>query len=199
MLHDLAEAYAADPLFCAESKTANFSFAEGLWWKDGGIVAPDSAATKRLILQAFHDHPLAGHMGVTKMMKAISGCFYWPLLLARDYICNCPNCWLQTTNPSKPAALLQPLEVPPHAWHTVTTEYITSLPLTPRGKSAILVFVGKLTKLVYAVDCTDTSDADDWANMYLKHVVQHQGLAFAVISDRSPSLTVPSIRPWPLA
>lgn len=94
--------------------------------------------TLLLILQAFHDHPLAGHMGVTKMTKAVSGCFYWPLLLARDYICNCTSCWLQTTNPSKPAGLMQPLEVPPHAWHTVTTDYITSLPLTPRGKMQFL-------------------------------------------------------------
>ena len=36
------------------------------------------ADTKRLILQAFHDHPMAGHYGVTKTLKAVKGRFYWP-------------------------------------------------------------------------------------------------------------------------
>ena len=40
-------------------------------------MAPDSVDTKRLILQAMHDHPLAGHLGVTKTHKAISSRFLW--------------------------------------------------------------------------------------------------------------------------
>ena len=76
--------------------------------------------------------------------------------------------------------------MPPFPWHTVTTDYITGLPLTPRGKNAILVFVDKLTKYVYAVPCSDTSDAVDWVNMCVEHVVQHQGLSDAVVSDRGP-------------
>ncbi|KAA6420609.1 MAG: hypothetical protein FRX49_09402 [Trebouxia sp. A1-2] len=51
--------------------------AEGLWWKEGRIVVPDSKETKLLILQAMHDHPLAGHFSVTKTLKAINHRFYW--------------------------------------------------------------------------------------------------------------------------
>ena len=54
---------------------------------------PYSVDTKRLILQAFHDHPMAGHLGVTKTLKAINSRFYW--LHAdrevRDDIRNCPS------------------------------------------------------------------------------------------------------------
>jgi len=46
--------------------------------------------------------------------------------------------------------------------------------------------VDKLTKYVYAVPCSDTSDAVDWANMYVEHVVQHEGLSTVIISDRGP-------------
>ena len=71
-------------------------------------------------------------------------------------------------------------------WRTVTTDYITGLPLTTKGHNAIAVFVDKLTKYVYAVPCSNTSDATDWAHMYVEHVVQHQGLSEVIISDRGP-------------
>ena len=93
---------------------------------------------------------------------------------------------MQTTQPTKPAGFLQPQDVPPHAWHTVTTDYITGLPLTPASNNAIAVFVDKLTKYVYAVPCSDKSDAVDWANMYVEHVVQHEGLSVVLMSDRGP-------------
>ena len=81
---------------------------------------------------------------------------------------------------------MQPLDVPTFPWHTVTTDYITGLPLTADGHNAVAVFVGKLTKYVYAVPCIDTCSAVDRANMYVQHVVQHEGLSYGVGSDRRP-------------
>lgn len=78
------------------------------------------------------------------------------------------------------------MDVPPYAWHTVTTDYITGLPLTADGNNAIADFVDKLTKYLHAVPCKNTSDAGDWANMYMQHVVQHEGLSPVNISDRGP-------------
>ncbi|DBA87893.1 TPA: hypothetical protein ACH3X1_016779 [Trebouxia sp. C0004] len=131
---------------------------------------------------------MAGHFGVTKTLRSITTRFYWPNAEreVRDYVRNCSSCQLQNIHPSKPAGLLQPLDVPPYAWHTVTTDYITGLPCTPKGNNAIAVFVDKLTKYVYAVPCTDKFDAVDWANMYVEHVVQHEGLSNVIISDRGP-------------
>ena len=188
LVDDIIEAYAADPFFLDDANTADMSHVEGLWWKDGRIVVPDSVDTKRLILQAMHDHPLAGHLGVTKTLKAITSRFFWKNAAKEvsDHIRQCPSCQLQTTHPHKPTGLLQPLDVPPYAWHTVTTDYITGLPLTADGNNAIAVFVDKLTKYVHAVPCKTTSDAVDWANMYMQHVVQHEGLSPVIISDRGP-------------
>ena len=186
-IDDIIEAHAADPFFADENNTAGMSLIEGLWWKEGRIVMPNSADTKRLVLEAMHDHLLAGHLGVTKPIKAINSRFFWRNAHQEvcDYIRHCPSCQLQTPNPSKPTGLLQPLDVPPFAWHTVTTDYITGLPVTADGHNAIAVFVNKLTKYVYAVSCTDTS-AIDWADMYVQHVVQHEGLSHVIISDRGP-------------
>ena len=188
LIDDLVEAYAADPYFADEAKTAGLTFAQDLWWKGDRIVVANSTDTKRVILEAFHGHPMAGHFGVTKTLKSITTRFYWPNVEreVRDHVRNCSSCQLRTTHPSKPAGLLQPLDVPPYAWHTVTTDYITGLPCTPEGNNAIAVFVDKLTKYVYELPCTDKSDAVDWANMYVEHVVQHEILSIVIISDRGP-------------
>ena len=105
------------------------------------------------------------------------------------YVRACQSCRRQSVHPSKPTGLLQPLDVPPFAWHTVTTDYITGLPTTPKGNNAIAVFVDKLTKYVYAVPCKDTSTAVDWASMYPEHVVQPEGLSIVIIPDRRPQFT----------
>lgn len=70
-LEDILETYAVDPFFADDSNTVNMSFIQGLWWKEGRIVMPNSADTKQMVLQAMHDHPLAGHLGVTKTIKAV--------------------------------------------------------------------------------------------------------------------------------
>ena len=188
LIQEIAEAYAADPFFADDANTAGMSYAEGLWWKDGRIVVPDSKDTKLLILQAMHDHALAGHFSVAKTLKAINHRFFWRRAAQEvsDYIRHCPSCQANKSNSSKPSGLLQPLEVPLTPWHTVTPDYITGLPLTAKGHNAIAVFVDKLTKYVYAVPCSNTSDATDWAHMYVEHVVQHQGLSEVIISDRGP-------------
>lgn len=94
---DIIEAYAADPFFADENNTAGMSLIEGLWWKEGCIVMPNSADTKRLVLKAMHGHPLAGHLEVTKTIKTINSRFYWRSAHQEvlDYICHCPSCQLQ--------------------------------------------------------------------------------------------------------
>ena len=161
---DVIEAYAADTFF-AMRVTAGTSLTEGLWWKEGRVVTPNSAGIKRLVLKAMHDHPLAGHLAVTKTIKAIDNRFFWRNAHQQvcDHIRHCCRCQLQTSNTSKPTALLQPLDVPPFAWHTVITDLITGLPVTADGHNATAVFIDKLIKYVYAVPCTDTFDAVEWA------------------------------------
>ena len=68
------------------------------------------------------------------------------MLEVAAYVKHCPSCQVQKPASSGPIGLLQPLEVPPCPWHTVTTDYMTGLPKTAKGNTAIVVFVDKLTK-----------------------------------------------------
>ena len=50
------------------------------------------------------------------------------------------------------------------------------------GQSTSAVAVDELTKYVYGN--AYTADAVDWANLYVQHIVQREGLFFVIISDR---------------
>ena len=42
LVDEITEANAADPIFADDPDSAGTTHAEGLWWKEGGIVVPDS-------------------------------------------------------------------------------------------------------------------------------------------------------------
>ena len=56
----LAEAYAADPFFADEARTATRMFSGGLWWKDDRIVMPNSVDCKRLLRKLSMNIPWLG-------------------------------------------------------------------------------------------------------------------------------------------
>jgi hypothetical protein len=88
-----------------------------------------------------------------------------------------------------PIGLLQPLPIPDRPWHTVTMDLITSLPLTRRGHSAIVVFVDKLTKWATYVATTTQVTAPELAQLFWQHVVRLHGIPSTIISDRDPRFT----------
>lgn len=79
-----------------------------------------------------------------------------------------------------------PITVPPHRWHTVTTDYVTGQPESDSGHDAIAVFVDRLTKYVYIMPCTVNNDGEDWADMFMASVHTNQGLPDRILSDRGP-------------
>ena len=158
----IAEAYANDTDFSAAVQPLGMQFLEGLWWKGDQIAVPDNRELRRSIIKELHDAPYAGHLGYTKTLKHIQRYFYWPNMAGEvhDYVHGCVTC-LRDKNPStKPAGQLQPIEVPPERWHTVTTDFITGLPKSGDGHDAILVFVDRLTKYTHIVPTHTTCSAE---------------------------------------
>lgn len=84
---------------------------------------------------------------------------------------------------------MQPIEVLPCCWHTVTKDYITGLPTTDNCNTAIAVFIDKLTKYFYLFACSKESTAEDWANMFVDLAYVHHGLPEKMISDRGTQFT----------
>ena len=89
----------------------------------------------------------------------------------------------------KPQGLLQPLSVPDYAFSDVTTDLITGLPRTERGYDAIATFVCRLSKYAYFVACHSTITVEEYANLFLQHVVARHGMPKKLVSDRDPHFT----------
>ena len=63
-----------------------------------------------------------------------------------QYMSACDHCQRNKASIEKPAGLLQPLPVPEFGWQWVTVDFITDLPETKAGHTAIVVFVDRLTR-----------------------------------------------------
>jgi hypothetical protein len=68
-------------------------------------------------------------------------------------------------------------------------DFIMDLPPTRRSKTAILVFVDRLTKMVHLVATETTVSAADTAQLYVDNVVKHHGFQADIVSDRDPRFT----------
>ena len=98
---------------------------------------------------------------------------------------NCEIC--QRTKPRRDKAfgLLNPLPIPSGIWKSVTLNYITGLPET-QGYDAILVVVGRLSKMAHYISTTKEINAQETARMLLHHVWKYHRTPKEIISDRGP-------------
>ncbi len=149
---------------------------DGYFLHDGNIVVPDALNLRGHLVQELHDSPYAGHLGVTKTHVARH--YWWPTL-AQDvehHVLLCPHCQRNKARNSKPAGLLQPLELPQSPWHAVSMDFITQLPRSKAGHDAIFVIVDKLTKMCHFVATTSTATAEQTALLYVDHVWKLHGV-----------------------
>ncbi|GJP49622.1 hypothetical protein CLOM_g8808 [Closterium sp. NIES-68] len=72
---------------------------------------------------------------------------------------------------------------------SVSLDFITYLPNTRDGHTAILVFVDRLTKMVHFVTTTTDVSAEDTAKLFVAHVFRLHGLPRVLVSDRDLRFT----------
>ena len=83
---------------------------------------------------------------------------------------------------------MQPIPLPERKWQQITTDLVTDL-LESEGKTAIAVFVDRLSKMVHFALCTKEISAEKYAQLFIDHVFKHHGLPEVIISDRDPRFT----------
>jgi hypothetical protein len=112
--------------------------------------------------------------------------FWWPGVrhYVKDYVRCCEACHRNKSSNQKPAGLLQPLPIPKWPWDSVSMDFVTGLPVMPKGHDAIIVFVDRLTKMVHLVATTTNVDATGTAALFRDHVWKLHGLPLDIVSDR---------------
>jgi hypothetical protein len=156
-------------------------------------VPNDSAHGKpRLdILHDFHDSAMSGHLGITRTLNLVSNSFYWPALSrdVKDYVRSCSVCQRNKTS-NKSYGAHQPLDVPPHRWHTVTMDFAG--PFVPSGEGKwdmIMLVIDKMTKRCHLVPSKSTDTASSTARRFFDSIVRLHGLPAIIVSDRDSKFT----------
>ena len=114
-------------------------------------------------------------MGIMKTQTSLQESHFWPSMLRdnKNYVRTCRSC--QSSKPN-----LYPLVVPPQPivppttrWHTVSMDFVTSLPLTQADFDAILTVTDVLTDRVVLIKTKTTATAEDTASTICRaHILQ---------------------------
>lgn len=104
---------------------------------------------RRSLLEYTHDHPMAGHLGMTKTLARLKLWFYWPALSSdtKQFVASCTVCQFSKPSQSKPTGFMIPIR-PQKPWEYTGVNFVGPLPRTPCGNAYILVFVDYFTKWV---------------------------------------------------
>ena len=173
----------------------DFKVRDGLLYKEEKpspprLYIPEGTLRTDLLKEA-HDSAISGHLGRDKTFERLSRTFYWPRMRAfiDEYVRSCPFC--QAVKPSQrlPIGLLQPLDPPLRPWESVSVDFVTHLPKTKSGHTAMCVFVDRLTKMIIVEPTTDNVSTEQVAALYFRSVFRHHGLPTSLISDRDSKFT----------
>jgi hypothetical protein len=160
-----------------------------LKYKQSRVYVPQGKL-RLLVLKEEHDSPIAGHRGEKATIATVSRRYYWPGMKEdiTHFVKTCVKCQLNRASYQKQAGLLQPLPIPPGPWHSVSMDFITSLPES-QGYDAILVMVDRFSKLAHMVPTRGTATALETAKIFLDAWWKHHGLPRVIVSDRDPKFT----------
>jgi transposase InsO family protein len=181
------EGYQKDDWFAELANTkALLRDLQGLYWKGHKLVIPDYAQLRRQCMKLCHDAPWAGHFGRDRTQKLVRQLYWWPKMDAEieAYVKTCPACQRNKSSTAKAYGLMVPTQIPTRRWSSISTDFIIHLPRTSRGNDAIVQFVDRLSKRVHLVATRTKSGAEEFAEIFVKHIFANHGLPQEIISDR---------------
>ena len=104
-------------------------------------------------------------------------------------VCKYGFCQENKTSNQKPAGLLQPLTILESRWASASVDFITQLPDTAAGRSAIVLFVDRLSKMVHLAPCWNTVGAQEFTQIFVRDIFAKHGLPQEIVSDRGTQFT----------
>ena len=135
---------------------------------------------KRQILQAYHDHPLAGHPGIANTIHLLSQTYQGKDMkdFAESYVRGCAICQKNKPCTTHRKAPLQPITTNPHSgpFQMVAMDLITDLPES-EGFNAVLTIIDHgCSKVAKFIPCNTMITGQEVAALYLRHLVPWFGI-----------------------
>nr|KAE8920838.1 hypothetical protein PF009_g28872 [Phytophthora fragariae] len=154
------------------------------------VVIPADDDLRARLVHEYHDAPAGGHLGREKTFAALSRDFFWPRMYKwiRKWVRSCEICQRVKPAASKQAPL-RLLPIATSAWRSVSMDFIFGLPRDAEGRTGVLVFVDRFSKMVHLDPVAAEVTADESAELSLDLVFRHHGLPESIVSDRDPRFT----------
>lgn len=156
-------------------------------YNKGRIVVPAEDRIRHVLLQLYHDSPMAGHQGITGTYELLGRMYMWPKMkeYVEAYVKGCATCAKAKRRHTREQGKMQPLPNLEAPWNWTESDLIGPLPRS-KGKDAIYVVVDRFTKYTYFIPCNTTETAQLLVQLHAKHVWTHEGLPMIHSFDRGP-------------
>jgi len=137
------------------------------------------------LLNAYHDHPLSGHFGISRTWSQLRNAYYWPRMkeTIMSYIKSCDKCSQFNVDRRKPPGFLQPIQPPNDVFQILGMDWWG--PATPSlaGNRYVLVVTDRLSGYVFAA-ASPTNTAQDTARILIEKVILVHGPPDILITDQ---------------
>ncbi|CAF1084229.1 unnamed protein product [Didymodactylos carnosus] len=137
------------------------------------------------LLQAYHDSPTSGHLGVNKTWLKIRDRYFWPGMYTKikEYVLSCTKCRQFKIGRTKPAGKLEPTEPPTGILDLIGLDFIGPVPQSANGNKYILVCTDYLSR--YAItQATANCTAETAAKFLVTKVILQYGVPKQLLTDR---------------
>lgn len=162
-----------------------FSLQDGIIRHKGRVWLGSHKEAHQAVLLALHSSGLGGHSGTLATYHRVKQLFSWPHMKqdVLHYVSACQVCQQAKSEHVKLPGRLQPLPIPPSAWHTISLDFIEGLPNSNRF-NVILVVIDKLTKFGHFIPLKHPFTAASIAQLFMDNVYKLHGMPQVIISDR---------------
>ncbi|KAK8949163.1 hypothetical protein KSP39_PZI006059 [Platanthera zijinensis] len=157
----------------------------------GRFCIPAVGDIRVMVCKEAHGSSVAYHPGSTKMYHDLKQIAWWYGMkgdIAR-YVSECYTCKWVKADHGRPGGKLAPLEIPTWKWESISMDFITGLPRSPRGFDSVWVIVDRLTKCAHFVPYKIDYPMKKITELYLDEVVRLHGVPVSIISDRDSRYT----------
>ena len=188
---EIIAGYDSDPWFAETQNTNKLSKNNDVWMRGTQICVPEHLNIKQKIMYEMHAAPYSGHLGTQNTERNIAQHYWWPNMQKEviQYVKICPICQRNRKPTHKPHGEMLSLPVPKDTWTSVSMDFITGLPLTPRGHDSIMVVVDRMSKMVHLIANQQNNTAVQVAQLYQDRVFALHGLPDDIVSDRDSKFT----------
>ena len=164
-----------------------------LFFLDEGYQPRLCVPTKRcnLILREVHESPLeSAHVSAECLWQTLSLRFYWKRMKTDiiEYCRTCDVCQKVKVPNFAKFSFLIPNPIPSRPYQSISMDFIVNLPWS-NGFNTIFVIVNCLSKQGSFIPCTTGLTAEEFAELFVCHIVCQFRLPDSIIMDRDPHWT----------